>query len=124
MGVVHAFVVDDEEIVRTSLGKLLRVIGIASTAFASAEAFLDGYRGDEDGCLIVDLRMPGMNGLDLLEALQRRGSALPAILISGHADEGTLRRLTGLQAVGLLEKPFSLAQLREMLARCDAPLAG
>src|SRR6185369_9345624 len=62
MGVVHAFVVDDEEIVRTSLGKLLRAIGIASTGYASAEAFLDSYRGDERGCLIVDIRMPGMSG--------------------------------------------------------------
>jgi len=118
MGVGHAFVVDDEEIVRTSLGKLLRVIGIASTGYASAEAFLDSYRGDERGCLIVDIRMPGMSGLDLLEALQRRGSALPAIVITGHTDESALQRLNGLPAVGLLEKPFSLAQLRAMLARC------
>ena len=118
MAVSHAFVVDDEEIVRTSLGKLLRAIGVASTGFASAEAFLASYRGDERGCLIVDIRMPGMSGLDLLEALQQRGSGLPAIVISGHADEGSLQRLDGLPAVGLLEKPFSLKQLREMLARC------
>ena len=118
MAVTHAFVVDDDEIVRVSLGKLLRAIGIPSTGFASAEEFLASYRGDERGCLIVDIRMPGMSGLDLLEALEERGSTLPAIVISGHADEGSLQRLDRLSAVGLLEKPFSLAQLKEMLARC------
>ena len=120
MAVPHAFVVDDEEMVRTSLGKLLRAIGISSTGFASAEAFLERYRGDEQGCLIVDIRMPGMSGLDLLEELRGRGSPLPAIVITGHTDEGSLQRLTGLRTVGLLEKPFSLAQLKEMLARCPS----
>ena len=120
MAVPHAFVVDDEEMVRTTLGKLLRAIGVPSTGFDSAEAFLATYRGDERGCLIVDIRMPGMSGLDLLEALQRRGSTLPAIVITGHTDEGSLQRLGTVRAVGLLEKPFSLAQLREMLSRCAA----
>jgi len=117
MPVPHAFIVDDDDIVRMSLGKLLRVIGIPSTGFASAEAFLESYRGNERGCLIVDIRMPGMNGLDLLEVLQKRGTALEAIVISGHADEGSLRRLGALKTIGLLEKPFSLAQLKAMLAR-------
>ena len=119
MPIPHAFVVDDEEIVRNSLGRLLRAIGIPSSGFPSAEAFLDAYRGDEQGCMIVDIRMPGMSGLDLLEQLQRRGSTLPAIVITGHTDEGSLLRLAGLNAVGLLEKPFSLAQLKDMLARCE-----
>ena len=119
MPVAHAFVVDDEEIVRNSLGRLLRAIGIPSSGFASAEAVLDHDRGHEQGCLIVDIRMPGMSGLDLLETLQGRGSALPAIVITGHTDEGSLKRLEGLNTVGVLEKPFSLAQLKEMLVRCD-----
>ena len=114
----HAFVVDDEDMVRNSLGRLLRAIGIPNSVYPSAEAFLEGFRGDEDGCLIVDIRMPGMSGLDLLEELQGRGSSLPAIVITGHTDESSLERLSGLQTVGLLEKPFSLKQLREMLARC------
>jgi two-component system response regulator FixJ len=117
MAVAHAFVVDDEEVVRTSLGKLLRAIGIPSTGFASAEAFLTRYR-DEPGCLIVDIRMPGMSGLDLLDLLRQRGCELPVIVISGHADESSQKRLAGLGAVGLLEKPFSLRQLKEMLSRC------
>jgi FixJ family two-component response regulator len=118
MAVAHAFVVDDEEIVRKSLGRLLKAIGVPSTGFGSAESFLEYYRGDEPGCLIIDIRMPGMSGLDLLEALQRRGCAMPAIVITGHTDEGSLKRLEQLPALGVLEKPFSLAQLKAMLKRC------
>ena len=116
MRISHAFVVDDEDAVRSSLGRLLRAIGIPSTGFASAEAFLAAYAG-ESGCLIVDIRMPGMTGIDLLEELQRRGTRLSTIVITGHTDEGSLRRLEALEVVGLLEKPFSLAQLKQMLAR-------
>jgi two-component system response regulator FixJ len=89
IAVPHAFIVDDEEIVRGSLGRLLRAIGVPNTGFASAEAFLAGYSG-APGCLIVDIRMPGMSGLDLLEELQRRGTMIPAIVITGHTDEGSL----------------------------------
>ena len=115
--VKHAFIVDDEEMVRTSLGRLLRAIGVPSTGFASAEAFLASFKGHEEGCLIVDIRMPGMSGLDLLETLQWRGVTLPAIIITGHTDEGSVKRLERLRIVGLLEKPFSLPQLRELLSR-------
>ena len=121
MPVAHAFVIDDEDAVRNSLARLLRAIGIPSTDFPSGEAFLERYPGpaaDEGACLIVDIRMPGMSGLDLLQTLQERGSTLPAIVITGHTDEASVRRLETLKAVGLLEKPFSLAQLKEMLARC------
>lgn len=117
--IAHAFIVDDEEVVRRSLGRLLdRALGIPSTGYASAEAFLDAYTGAERGCLLVDIRMPGMSGLDLLDELRRRGSTLPAIIITGHTDEGSSQRIASLGVVGLLEKPFSLAQLRDMLARC------
>jgi FixJ family two-component response regulator len=115
-GIAHAFIVDDEPAVRNSLGRLLRAIGIPSTGFASAEAFLSSYAG-EPGCLIADIRMPGMSGIDLLEELQRRGTRLPAIVITGHTDEASLKRLQTLDPVGVLEKPFSLMQLKQMLAR-------
>ena len=115
----HAFIVDDEEVVRRGLGRLLdRAMGIPSSGYASGEAFLDAYKGTERGCLLVDIRMPGMSGIDLLDELRRRGSTLPAIVITGHTDEGSSQRLASLNVVGLLEKPFSLAHLREMLARC------
>jgi FixJ family two-component response regulator len=113
----RAFIVDDEEMVRTSLGRQLRAIGVPSTGFASAEAFLAAFKGHEEGCLIVDIRMPGMSGLDLLETLRWRGVTLPAIVITGHMDEGSVKRLEDLRVVGLLEKPFVLPQLRELLSR-------
>jgi len=116
------FIVDDEDAVRTALGKLLRAIGVAAETFASAEAFLASYTDGRDGCLLVDLRMPGMSGLDLIEELQRRGVRLPSIVMTGHADEASLEeRLEALRPIGFLEKPFTLAQLKQMLDRvCSA----
>jgi len=111
------FVIDDEEPVRAALGKLLRVVGIPSEMFESAEAFLDSYTDGRDGCLLVDLRMPGMSGLDLIEELQLRGIRLPAIVMTGHADEASLERMETLQPIGFLEKPFTLADLKDRLSQ-------
>jgi FixJ family two-component response regulator len=86
------FVVDDEEAVRKSLSRLLAAIGVPTETFPSAVAFLSSYGGDKPGCLLVDLRMPGMSGLDLMEELKR-------------------------QPLGFLEKPFSLAALRAIVER-------
>jgi two-component system response regulator DctR len=120
MPVAHAFIVDDEAPVRKSLGRVLHVLGIPSSGYESAEAFLEAWRPDLAGCLLVDIRMPGMNGLDMIEELQRRGSRIPAIVITGHTDETSVTRLTALGAVGLLEKPFSLSQLKDMLSRVSS----
>lgn len=76
--------------------------------------------GDEQGCLIVDIRMPGMSVVDLIEALQNRSSTLPAIVMTGHTDERSVRRLGQLRTIGLLKKPFSVTQLKEMLGRAGA----
>jgi two-component system, LuxR family, response regulator FixJ len=111
------FVVDDEDIVRSSLARLLRALGIPSRTFASADAFLASYDGQEEGCLLVDIRMPGMSGLDLIEELARRSIALPAIVMTGHSDEQSLQRLDVLRPIGFLEKPFSLDALKVMLER-------
>jgi len=116
------FVVEDEEPVRLSLAKLLRAIGVPSRTFASAESFLTSYAGDEAGCLLVDIRMPGMSGLDLIEELERRGIALPAIVMTGHGDEKSLQRLNTLHTIGFLEKPFSVGQLKEMIGRWRSTL--
>ncbi len=112
----RVFVIDDEEPVRSALAKLLRVIGFTSELFASAQEFLDRSADAGDGCLLVDIRMPGMSGLDLLEELQRRDIRLPAIVMTGHADEASLRRLATLRPIGFLEKPFTLEQLEQTLA--------
>ena len=122
--VPHAFIVDDEDMVRNSLAGLLRAIGVPSTGFPSGEVFLERFTGDEQGCLIVDIRMPGMSGLDMVEELQHRGSALPVIVMTGHTDEGSVQRLATLRTLGLLEKPFSVAQLKDMLRRAGGGRAG
>ncbi|MSO56400.1 MAG: response regulator [Acidobacteria bacterium] len=111
------FVVDDEELVRQGLARLLRAIGMQSLTFESAESFLETCGGDVEGCLLVDIRMPGMSGLDLLEELGRRQIALPAIVMTGHTDTGAIQRLTALQTIGYLEKPFSVGQLKVVLWR-------
>jgi len=118
------FVIDDEEPVRVSLGKLLRALGVPSQTFASAEAFLASYAGDRTGCLLVDIRMPGMSGLDLIEELARRDAPLPAIVMTGHTDMKALQRLDSIRPIGFLEKPFSVGQLKAMLERWRATLGG
>ena len=116
------FLVDDEEPVRNGLSRLLRVIGLSSKTFESAEAFLESYDGNQTACLLVDIRMPGMSGLDLIEELERRQIALPSIVMTGHADPSTMQRLTTLRTLGCLEKPFSVVQLKALLGRWWATL--
>ena len=116
------FVVDDEEPVRKSLSRLLKAIGVPSETYASATAFLASYAGDRRGCLLVDLRMPGMSGLDLIEELNRRQIALPVIVMTGHTDERSVQRLEAYEPLGFLEKPFSFADLRSLVERWQSTL--
>ena len=111
------FVIDDEEPVRSGLARLLRAIGMSSVTFESAESFLETYEPEQQGCLLVDIRMPGMSGLDLIEELGRRRIALPAIVMTGHADVSSIERLRRLNPVGCLEKPFRVSELKEILGR-------
>ena len=111
------FVIDDEESVCAALTKLLRAIGIPCETFPSAQAFLDGYTPGRHGCLLVDIRMPGMSGFDLIEELHRRDIHLPAIIMTGHTDAAALERLEALQPIGFLEKPFTLDELKQSLER-------
>ena len=109
------FIIDDEEVVRSSLGRLLRIIGVPSKEYESAEAFLTGFMGPEQACLLIDIRMPGMSGLELMEELDRRRTPMPAIVMTGHADEQSLQRLRALRPIGLLQKPFSVMDLKALL---------
>ena len=111
------FIIDDEELVRSGLARLLRAIGMHSVTFESAESFLDAYDPGQEGCLLVDIRMPGMSGIDLIEELNRRQSSLPAIVMTGHADSRALERLNALELVGCLSKPFGVAELKTLLHR-------
>ena len=100
-------VVDDDEMLRESLPDLLREFGFAARAFSSGQDFLaSDYVGDTK-CLILDVAMPGMSGLDLQEELNRRGQTIPIIFITGQKDEDIRKRAFRQGAVKFLYKPSS-----------------
>jgi FixJ family two-component response regulator len=100
-------VVDDDESVRESLPDLLRELGFAAEAFSSAQDFLSSDYVDETSCLILDVAMPGMSGLDLQEELRHRGKEIPIIFITGQKDEDIRKQAFRQGAVKFLYKPFS-----------------
>jgi two-component system, LuxR family, response regulator FixJ len=99
-------VVDDDESLRRSLRNLLRSVGFGVETFASAEEFLRSARRENTGCLVLDLRMTGMSGLDLLRHLALTDSRIPAVILTAHGDEETRRRSLQAGAVAFLDKPF------------------
>lgn len=105
------FVVDDELSVRQSLSRLLRAAGLNVVTFASAQAFLKGYDPSIPGCLVLDLAMPGLNGLELQEALAARGGVLPTIFLSGHGDLPSGVKAMKHGAVDFLSKPVDATDL-------------
>src|SRR6516162_11437817 len=80
------FVVDDDEGVRNSLRFLLRSVGLTTRALGSASEFLEVYKQNQPGCLVLDVRMPGMSGIELQQQLNLRGATIPVIFITGHGD--------------------------------------
>ncbi len=108
-------VVDDDESVRESLPELLRQLGFDARAFSSAESFLTSGLAGETKCLILDVAMPGMSGLDLQQELTRRGQAIPIVFITGQRDEAVRPRVLARGAVACLFKPFSETALVEAI---------
>ncbi|WP_312376682.1 response regulator transcription factor [Pseudomonas oryzihabitans] len=98
--------VDDDASVRAAVEDLLASVGLPTRSYVSAADFLERARLDEPGCLVLDVRMPGMNGLDLQQELQRRGLALPIIFITGHGDIPMSVRAMKQGALEFLTKPF------------------
>lgn len=105
------FVVDDDDQLRESLCVLLAMLGYPISAFDSPEAFLRSYRGEMAGCLILDVRMPRLSGLQLYEKLLHEGKRIPAIFITAHADVTTAVAAMKTGAIEFLEKPFDRATL-------------
>ena len=101
------FVVDDDAAVRQSFEWLVGSVGLKTETYASARAFLDGYDPARPGCLVLDVRMPGMSGLELQERLAAEGITLPVIVVSGYGDVPTAVRVMKQGAVDFIEKPFS-----------------
>ena len=108
-------VVDDDESVRESLPDLLRELGFAALSFASAEEFLASDSLGVTRCLILDVAMPGMTGLELQRELTRRRQEIPIVFITSHRDEGVRPRVLAQGAVECLFKPFSEAALLDAL---------
>jgi RNA polymerase sigma factor (sigma-70 family) len=105
-GELTVFIVDDDPAVRDSLSLLLSLRGYRTATFGSAEDFLGALRPDWRGCLIADIRMPGMSGLDLQQELARRGLRLPVVIVTAHGDVSSARTAFKADAVDFLEKPF------------------
>jgi FixJ family two-component response regulator len=101
------YVVDDDEAVGQAARYLLESVGLMVQTFTSGQAFLDAHDGDSRGCLLVDVRMPGISGLELQERLKARHCTLPTIVITGHADVPMAVRAMRAGAIDFLEKPFS-----------------
>ncbi len=105
------FVVDDDQDMRSSFKWLIESVGLAVEAFRSAEEFLDVYKANRPGCLLLDVRMPGMGGLRLLERLQAAGSRLPVIVITGHGEVWMAVQAMKSGAFDFLEKPATHQQI-------------
>lgn len=102
--IVH--IVDDDLAIRDSLSFLMKSVGFVSQSYESAETFLDQAELDRPGCMVVDIRMQGMSGLELQQVLNERGIKLPVIIITGHGDIPMAVEAMKEGAVDFLEKPF------------------
>jgi FixJ family two-component response regulator len=112
-------IVDDDDSLRNSLANLIRSVGFRTQGFASAEAFLGSDQARETACLILDVRMAGMNGLDLQRRLVAEDRRLPIIFITSHADDDARARALAAGAVDFLYKP---CREEELLGALNAAL--
>lgn len=116
------FIVDDDPAVRDALSLLLSLRGFATAVFACAEDFLGALSPNWRGCVLADIRMPGMSGLDLQQALSGHPAKLPVIIITGHGDVAAARQAFKANAVDFLEKPFDNDVLVQAIERALAGL--
>lgn len=116
------FIVDDDASVRDSLSLMLSLHGHATATFASAEDFLQAWQPDWRGCIVADIRMGGISGLELQEQLRSRASTLPVIVITAHGDVAAARRAFLADAVDFIEKPFEPQQIIEAIVHAKQRL--
>lgn len=109
-------VVDDDESVRSALTAALQSVGLTTIGFASAESFLSSGRLPEIGCLITDVKMPGISGLELQAKLRRDDYRFPVVFITAHGGPGVRAQAIAAGAVAFLDKPFDVDVLLEMVA--------
>lgn len=115
--------VDDEESIRKSAGFLLKTSGFIVEVYPSGVAFLKAVKSVEPGCILLDIRMPEMDGLEVQETLAERGITMPVIVLTGHGDVSIAVRAMKAGAVDFLEKPFEkaalLASIGDAFSRLD-----
>ena len=116
-GAPTAFVVDDDEAIRTLWRWLMESNGIGVRTFGTAVEFIEHYEQDTPGCLVLDLRLPGMSGLELQEYLKAKGIEIPIVFVTAHADVATAVTALKGGAVDLIEKPFSYRQVLSVIEK-------
>lgn len=118
MSKATVFVVDDDSSTRELLAWLMKRHGLRAEVFPDARSFLNEYQADRPGCLVVDLNMPGMNGLDLQKSLKENGVLLPVIFLSGRADVPKAVRAVKEGAIDFIEKPFDYRRVVAVVEEC------
>lgn len=111
------YIVDDDYAIRDSMVEMLDAAGLPAEAYSSASAFLAAFDPERTGCLVLDIFMPGMDGLDLCERIRREHADIPIIIVTGHGDVPRTRRSFKMGAVDLIEKPFSNKQLLALIRK-------
>jgi two-component system, LuxR family, response regulator FixJ len=114
------FIIDDDDAVRNSLRLLLKSVGLSAVALPTAQEFLSKYDPQQPGCLVLDVRMPGMSGLELQEQLNMRGAVIPVIFITGHGDIPMAVEAMQQGAFDFLQKPFRDQDLIDRIQRALA----
>ncbi len=115
LGEATVYVVDDDDAVRDSVSRLITTLGMKACCFSTAESFLSGYDPSCHSCLLLDIRMPGISGLDLQESLRGQGVQIPIVIISAHGDIPICVRAMQHGALDFLEKPYEPAELRRCI---------
>ncbi|HRE13038.1 MAG TPA: response regulator [Usitatibacteraceae bacterium] len=112
------YVIDDDESIRELLGWLMKRNGIRAETFSHARAFLKAYRPEAPGCLVLDLFMPGMSGLELQQYLKESGIEMPVIFLSGRADVPKAVHAVKSGAIDFIEKPFDYRKIVDLVRDC------
>jgi two-component system response regulator FixJ len=116
----QVMVVDDDSGVRNAMRSLLKSVGLECSLFASAQEFLDAHDPSQPGCLLLDIRMPGMSGLELQQQLNLRGAVIPVIFMTGHGDIPMAVEAMQHGAFDFLQKPFRDQDLLDRIQRAIA----
>lgn len=111
------FILDDDPAARDSLHLLLECEGLQAREFTSGRAFLDTISNGDEGCLLLDLQMAGMSGLEVLDALRRRGDKRPVIVLTGHPSPAARSRAAAADVLAFVEKPYHADTLLDLVHR-------